>query len=116
MEVGTSFGCRIPIRRYGSAGREVCWASAPRGKSRPWWDGETPEFDHHMSWWDISTPKDDYMLSHSSDDAPEPIGASAAGVAFWEGRLVTSRQIPSLIFLYHIARSCCGEARDFDLV
>ena len=58
---------------------------------RPWWDSATPEADQHMSRWDSATLEDDCMLSRSSDDASESIGASAAGAAFWECRFSTSR-------------------------
>ena len=68
-----------------------------------------------MSRWDSATPEDDCMLSRLSEDASEPIGASAAGAAFWEGRFLTSRQTPSPIVPYDQGRSCAGEARGFEV-
>ena len=38
------------------------------------------------------------MLSRSSDDVPEPIGASAAGAAFWWVVLVLRDKLPRLSF------------------
>ena len=38
------------------------------------------------------------MLSRSSDDVPEPIGASAAGAAFWWVVLVLQDKHPRLSF------------------
>ena len=68
-----------------------------------------------MSRWDSATPEDDCMFG-SSDDVPEPMGASAAGAAFWEGRYNTTRQTPSPIVPKDQVRGCGGAARGSEVV